>query len=251
MNPIGTCALCKSSNVTLIDSHIVSKWAFRRIVGYDPAAGPNPVAVHGGRAGFSSKQATEYLLCRPCEDLLGVRENYAAKTGLQADSTTFPALTLAKTIEKDDNMELADASALDVDKLIYFAVSVFWRADVAQIDPIVDLAGAREPIRQYLFGGSLPAELDMILTLSRPQVRFPRVDRIVAFPETDSDQPHRHEFIACGMRFTMYTSAPHLEEASLPRKRRLLISDGRSIVNAVAEEAQTSTAYAKLAAKKS
>jgi hypothetical protein len=250
MNPTGTCALCKTSAVPLIDSHIVSKWVYRRIIGYDPTPGTGTVAVADGRAGYSSKQDSEYLLCRSCEDRFGTREDYVARNGLQPDSTTFPALTVATSLDRAENIELADASALDVDQLTYFAASVFWRADVAHSDPIVDLAEAREPIRQYLLGQALPTGVDLVVTLIRPQPHFPRIDRVVAFPGTDVDTPTRHEFIACGMRFTMFTSAPHgMEEASLPRKKRLLISDGQQILNAIAEEAQTSMAYGKLALK--
>jgi hypothetical protein len=251
MNPTGTCELCHTANVILIDSHIVSKWVYRRVIAYDPTQGTSPVAIDGGRAGFSARQATAYLLCRPCEDLLGTRENYVAQNGLQPDSTSFPALAQAKVIQVQGDLAIADLSACDVDKITHFAASVIWRADVGQIEPIVTLGASREPLRQYLLGGPLPANVNVVVTLLRPPPNFPRVDRMASFPGS-SDDGGRHDFIACGMRFTLFTVAgapPPMNEVSLPRTRLVLISDGRALLNTIAEEAQTSTTYGKLSIK--
>lgn len=249
MNHTGTCALCQTSNVTLLDSHIVSKWTYRRIVGYEPTAAPNPVMVAGGRSVLTSKQVKSYLLCQTCENLLSTRENYASQVGLQADST-FPALAAASVVEQKDGVELADIGTLDTDKLTHFAISVFWRADVAQIDPIVDLADAREPLRKYLVGETtLPTSCSLFVTLIRPDPTYPRIDRVVAFPAT-SDDGKRHDFVACGMRFTMYTqsAAPRaLDQISCSGHKLVFISDGRSILNAVAAAVQASQAEGKLA----
>jgi len=95
MSSTGTCMLCRTVNVDLIDSHIVSRWIYRRILEYAPAAGPQGIAVADGRAGYSGKQLSTYLLCRPCEDLLGDWESYAASISLQDDSMTFPILNSA------------------------------------------------------------------------------------------------------------------------------------------------------------
>lgn len=249
MSPTGICALCQTSGVALIDSHIVSKWVYRRVVAFNPTGGNAPVAVDAGRAGFSSKQATEHLLCKPCEDLLSVRENYVAQNGLQPDGATFPALAQAKIVQAQGDLKLADVSALDVDKITHFAISTIWRADVAQIEPIVSLGAWREPIRQYLLGALLPVNVNVVLTLLQPPPQLPRVDRMVTFPAT-SDDGTRHDFIACGMRFTLLmagTTPPPMEDVSLPRTKLALISDGRALLNAIAEEVQTSTTYGKLA----
>jgi len=242
----------------LIESHIVSQWVYRRILGYDSTGGSHGVAVAAGRAGFSGKQVTKPLLCRPCEDRLGDWENHAARNVLQEDGVTFPALASAVTVAKDTEIEVVDLSALDLDKLTRFAVSVFWRADVAGSEPIVDLGDAREPIRLYLLGAALPNDIEVILTLiHQTPPGLPRVDRLLVYPETDTEQPQRHEFIACGMHFTLFTAPPsipaaalpHIAEASFPRRGRGIVSDGRSIRAAVAGRAQASTAYGKLARK--
>ena len=256
MNPTGICKLCRDQNVTLIDSHVVSKWVYRRILGYDPTAAANLVGVYDGRAGFSSEQVTEYLLCKRCEDLLGIRENYASQIALQKDSATFPALEQSATIETAENLELVNVKALDVDALTHFAVSVFWRADLAQIDPIVDLGAAREPLRQYLLSNSpFPASANIVLTLIKPAPSYARIDRLVSFPGTTESPTHGHQvhlFLVCGMRFTLYTGTttpPPLEQFSLPRAKLAFVSNGRSLLDSLAEETQTSSLYGKLASK--
>ncbi len=258
MSTTGTCALCQATGVVLIDSHIVSQWVYRRILGSVPGGKPHGVTVAAGRAAYSGKQAKTPLLCRPCEDRLGDWEDYAARNALQKDGITFSALASAVTVAKDTEMELVDLSALDLDKLTRFAVSVFWRADVAGSSPIVNLGAAREPIRLYLLGATLPSDIEVILGLIKQSAPgIPRVDRLLVYPETDTEQPQRHQFIACGMDFRLFTAPPsipaaelpHLAEASLPRKGRGFVSDGGSIRAVVAGKAQASTAYGKLARK--
>lgn len=251
MSPTGICRLCQAANVVLIDSHIVSRWIYRRTLEYDPAAGVHGVAVADGRAGYSGKQMSTYLLCRPCEDLLGDWEDYAASVSLQEDSVTFPILGSAIVIMATSDAAVAQLTGgVDVDKLSRFAVSVFWRADVAQTEPVVDLHLAREPIRAYLLGAPLPSQIDLVLTVLRPRPGVRRIDRTVIYPETNSEDGDRHEFVACGMRFTLFTKpSPDVLVASLPRKGRLVASDGSDLLATVTNRVQASAPYGKLARK--
>ena len=251
MNPIGTCVLCRSTNVTLINSHIVSRWAYRRLIAYDTGGGNVPVAVDEGRAGFSPKQATEYLLCQACEALLSVREGYVAQHCLQPDSATFPLLQGATVVPSTGLRQVVDVSAFDTDKVTHFGLSVFWRADLGHTDPIVSLEAWREPIREYLLGGPLPDEVDLVVELIQPPKGYPRVDRVMGFPASAPDGT-THDFLAAGMRFLMFTrhaTPPPTAALSLPRAKRAIVTDGRDLLNAVAEKVQTSTAYGKLAQK--
>jgi hypothetical protein len=251
MSPTGTCMLCRTVNVDLIDSHIVSRWIYRRILEYAPAAGPQGIAVADGRAGYSGKQLSTYLLCRTCEDLLGDWESYAASISLQDDSMTFPILSSAAILMARSDAAVGQlAGNVNLHKLTRFAVSVFWRADVAQSDPVVDLNSSREPIRRYLLGGPLPSEIDLVLTVLRPRPGFPRIDRVVIYPATNSEDGDRHEFVACGMYFTLFTKpTPDVLDASLPRKGRLVASDGSQLLATVTTRTQTSAPYGKLAAR--
>jgi hypothetical protein len=250
MNPTGTCALCKTASVVLIESHVVPNWVYRRILAYDPRSGGQGVAIIRGRAGLSGKQAKTYLLCRPCEDLLGVSEDYVARCSLQDDRVTFPLLAAAVSLRSGFGMHLLDLKGADANHLTRFAVGVFWRADVAQSDPIVNLGSAREHIRAYLVGGSLPQEVDVVVNLLRPPAGSPPIDRVLVYPATEDGAGRQHEFVACGLRFTLLTTFPHIPEASLPRMCRGAVSPGHGVTDGVVEKAQASTAYGKLARRR-
>ena len=184
MATIGTCALCEAANAEPKNSHAVSKWTCRRLIGYAPRPAPNPVQAANKFCVLTPKQVTEHLLCADCENGLRLRENYASKMGVQPDGS-FPAMDSVSVVENDKGIVPPDGKALDVGQLTYFAVSVFGRADVAQIEPIVDFGNSREPIRQYLAEQTpLRAGVELFVTLFQPAPFFSRIDRIVAFPAT-------------------------------------------------------------------
>lgn len=250
MSRIGTCALCSQSK-ELLDSHIVSKWTYRRVLGYEPNAAPAPVQVFDGKSVLTSKQVTQHLLCADCEQRLSTWENYASKVGLQADGA-FPARDAVKVVATEGNLKVAESGGLEVDMLTLFAVSVFWRADVAQIEPIVNLGKARDPIRNYLLGRvGFPADSNLFVRLLVPPSGSPRIDRIVAFPATTSESGvERHDFTACGMSFTLYAGGEvpgALYKFSFPQKRMVLLSDGRALLESVAREVTASRAAGSLA----
>lgn len=250
MSPSGTCALCHTPNVALIDSHIISRWLYRRLIELNPTGDSNSlVQVSGDKALLISKQISKYLLCRNCEDLIGQSEQYTSNVVFQTDQS-FPLLAQSSLSNDDGKLALAEVNGFDVDKITRFAISVFWRADVAQIEPIVDLSSSREAIRRYLLGQtSLPPFIDLIVTLLRPVPMFPRIDRLVICPQTQ-DPPEEHLFVACGIRFVLYTGASipsTLAEFSFPRKQRAFAESGELLLHAVVEKTKASNPQGKLA----
>lgn len=247
---IGTCALCQSANVELIDSHVLPRWVYRRLHNLGPVG--QLIATGNGKVGYSSKQDSRHLLCRPCEDRFGDPEQYVSSLVVQPDGT-FPGLTRV-TSEKQaaPGVELARPTGLDVEKLTYFAVSVFWRADVAQSEPVVALGASAEPTRLYLLGGQLPPNLFLVVKLlAADEGSF--ATRIASAPETHNEGQY-HDLLVLGMRFRLITSADvstsrAAAEISLPHSNVVLIDRDRQTANAIAEETQTSTAYGKLAKK--
>jgi hypothetical protein len=73
---------------------------------------------------------------------------------------------------------------------------------------------------------------------------------MLAWPAS-SDDMSSHDFLACGMRFTLYAApvSPALRSIDLVQTKSVVVSSGESILRAVAEEVQTSTTYGKLATK--
>ena len=125
---IGTCALCKR-NDDLQDSHLIPKWAYRRVCEADPAGPQAPVNVAGGNAVLSNKQTSGYLLCAECEQRFSTREGYLARlTEVEKGRIKlFGDVTRLDTPER----KLASLSkAVDAEQIAYFAASVMWRGCV-------------------------------------------------------------------------------------------------------------------------
>lgn len=232
MSQIGTCALCDQSNAEIQDSHIIPRWAYERTVSYQPEVNTNPVVVTGGTAVETSEQVKKYLLCKCCEDRIGKTENYVAKIAVQEDNG-FPALGKVAIIWKPDpSFCVADANLLECSKLINFAASVLWRADIAQIEPIVDLGSFRDQLKQYLLEkGNFPNKARMVLQLLAPTDGTSKIHHSVVFPVTVSyDGYDTHSFLIHGLRFTLYcgSNIPRvMDEYCLIRTHRLIITDGR------------------------
>ena len=251
MAAIGRCALCQTPGVELLESHVLPKWAYRRIVAY-VAGARNPVEVGSGIAVRTSRQVKVNLLCAQCEDRFGRRENYASTIVVQADGA-FPALDLANPQRVTQDIVVATMGHLDIDQLTYFAISVFWRADVAQIDPIVHLGPAREAIRRYLLElDPLPQPVELVVQLIEREPTTPRIDRIVIFPAShpESDPP-LHDFVICGIWFRLYVgelNGPEHFAGSFPRNRGARIIGAQTVLRQsdIADEVQTSTARGAL-----
>jgi hypothetical protein len=75
---------------TLIDSHIIPAWMYRRSARFYPEAGTNPVHAGGGYSILDPSQLTDYLLCQGCEDVFRPWETYLSEVSLQVDDS-FPA----------------------------------------------------------------------------------------------------------------------------------------------------------------
>src|SRR5688572_14352094 len=95
--PIGKCRLCLTDNVELCDSHILPRFAYKRV---RPDKGGGPVFFNGKTAVQTDAQVTEYLLCRGCEDrFMKVETRFAP---LVYDKGQFPLLDkLGKPVSQE------------------------------------------------------------------------------------------------------------------------------------------------------
>jgi hypothetical protein len=164
--PIGVCKLCLQTK-DLQDSHYLPKGAYK--VNRAPALNnPHPVVLSNDELLQSSAQLSDYLLCSDCEQrfskngeawVLGnVPRNYGEKFPiLDGLSAEVPLLTDGGTKVYAG----AKSKLLDMEKIVYFAMSVFWRGAVHNWKstlrseaPDVHLCAYEEPIRQFLLGTS-------------------------------------------------------------------------------------------------
>jgi hypothetical protein len=117
----------------LCDSHLIPKATFKAL--RDPMdSNPNPVLIGDYGAYKSSKRVSDYLLCECCEDRFRTRgENWVLANCYHPDGT-FPLRSVLFSTSPHWNLDgtlIYKTSAipeLNGTKLVYFAMSVFWRA---------------------------------------------------------------------------------------------------------------------------
>lgn len=139
---------------------------------------PNPVALSNNELVQSSTQLSDYLLCSDCEQKFSKNgESWVLANIPRNYEEQFPILNAlnAETpiLEEGGTKVYAGAKVkrLDMEKIVYFAMSVFWRGAVHvwksslhSEAPDVNLCAYEEPIRQFLLGAS-PLSDDVAVTV--------------------------------------------------------------------------------------
>lgn len=179
-------------------------------------------------------QLKEHLLCESCEARIKLWEDCIACLSLQEDDH-FPALESVAPFLGEPNAAfvVADASTLDVEKIVRFAVSVIWRASVSSKVPAVKLGRYEDGLAAYLRNDAtqLPAHVRLRLELIRP-MSGPRFDRSVWEPYTHRDDVHLvrvHSFYWFGMWFHLHVGCEHaspVDMMCLATQGKVVISDG-------------------------
>jgi hypothetical protein len=219
-----------------------------RLINQRPAGAPaSPIRVEDEIAIASPNQDAEYMLCRQCEQIISKSENYVASVALQEDGT-FPALALTKIVPSPPDLEwrIGDASALDIDAIARFAVSIVWRAS-ASVSATFTKTNLGDKFASefadYLLspGRSFPGQTRLILEFMDPQ-NLPRVDRMVVAPESKRDGGfHVHQFCIFGMWFRLLVGGqvPSTSTVlSFVDTRLVLLSDGSRLLASAAKRAQ-------------
>ena len=123
---------------------------------------PFPVAVTPEKTIQTSKQISDYLLCKECEDRFNKGGEKWVVENCWRSETDFPLqAALLKTTPlftngPDFTAYSGSAPGVEVDRLAYFAASVIWRASVHQwkqyghAPPRLALGPYQELLRQYL-----------------------------------------------------------------------------------------------------
>ena len=250
---IGNCRLCGDQGVELRDSHIVSKAAYRRIVD-GPEGEPRerqPVMVTRAPSVLTNAQMREHLLCSLCEGVFGDLEDYAFPLLAQGDGS-FPWLARVRPAQRP---EIGDSSALDVDRLSRFAVSLFWRLHVFR-DRRVELGSYEPQFRAYLMSEApFPTSASLVVSLLDP-TRSPttsRVDRSFCIFRTSRVRGyHLHRFVILGVDIGLFVGnalPKRLADVSLSRCGLVAIRPTDSYALQLARVAANSKPKASLAAR--
>lgn len=218
--PIDKCKLCGLVK-ELCDSHYLPKrlYTFGRA---GQLKNPNPVMEVNGELKQISSQYRDYVFCQQCEDLLNKNgERWVLANIPQDYDGAFPlqvAINKLTPVLLGDGLVLCNVSgqnAFDVEHLVYFGMSIFWRGAVHewkttswQIAPKVDLGRLEESIRAFLHGdGSFPHGLVLTIDI------WPYCKALqVSYPVLASHLPEcqRYWFHIPGLLFSLYlgTSIP-------------------------------------------
>jgi hypothetical protein len=153
------------------------------------AKNPNPVIVSDGVAARTSKQDTELMLCEACEHRFGRAENYVARV-LRADddASTPPFMSMLGAVRATkQRVRLADPGKLDTELLVYFGLSVIWRASVSTEIDQCHLGPYEEQFRAFLLGeSSFPANAACVLLFhDLPLPNGQNVRRMCTTPVTE------------------------------------------------------------------
>jgi hypothetical protein len=135
MKITGTCKLCLKSEVVLRDSHLLPKAGYRLVTRSQD--GEAPVVIKRDVSISKDEHVRGHVFCSDCEGLLSKSGEAWVLKNCHRPEESF---TLKSVLEKakpeyDDGRQLTVYSAanipdIDVEKLVYFAASVFWRASI-------------------------------------------------------------------------------------------------------------------------
>jgi hypothetical protein len=181
----------------LRDSHYIPRRAYSMNLAKS-LPNPNPVVVSHGKAKQVSDQLRGHTFCGDCEQMLSQNGEKWVLANIPVDQgEPFPlqdAIIPENPAFINENVNVYEGrkiKAFDMDQLIYFAMSIFWRGAARQwksslggIAPLVDLGNEFEPIRQYLLGGSFPDNVALLIFIYNRKP--PMNAATVVFKETGS-----------------------------------------------------------------
>lgn len=224
---IGICKFCDEI-ATLRDSHIIPKWAYKRITSDDGPRPRQPILVEFDVATITNKQFTEHLLCDSCEQRFGAWENTLSQLLVQGDGA-FPWLDL---VAPKRTTGAADSAAVDANAVAKFACSVFWRASVTRkLSVRLRLGPYEDSIRRYLRNEeSFPDAATLIVSLGLSSKEgLPSLARFILMPQSKRDGGcHIHAFAMCGALFYLVVGGIKIADADTFCFVRKRIVDVRS-----------------------
>jgi len=207
----GKCRLCEKET-DIHNSHLIARAFYLRLRGKGRGnTDPHIVTSEGARS--TSYQYRQHLLCKTCESRFkDGGEDYVL--GISAQPDPFPLLEIITAANskyyRENSYKACDAistPSIDRSKIIYFAVSVFWRASIVNwrmrdgTSSVRIMLGSRynEEIRKYLMGeGALPRQCALEVNVATD---LPSRNVIAAPNGKHNDKVAGFAFQACGIHY--------------------------------------------------
>lgn len=219
----GVCKLCLREG-KLLRSHLVPR-AYYKLLRTPGADHPNPLTTFDNTTRTSQDQLAQHLLCEACEDRInknGERWVLLNNYRLAGPSPMYRALLAAKADPKFRSGTVYSALSvpeIDIDKLVYFGASIFWRASVTDWAvggkpmQLIQLgAKYQEQFRQYLNGQSgFPSSSAIWIAVVRSESPAP----LINFPVGEiRGKHHQHGFHVFGLDYFLYVGGTLTEEVT-------------------------------------
>ncbi len=229
---MGNCALCLNDG-PLCRSHLLPAASYKPLRSVH-RTNPHPLIVTPERAYTTSKQPADYLLCPKCEERFHHQgEDWVLSHSYRGGSHGFKfrdiLLRQSPVFQEGDSRihTCATIADLAMEKVIYFAASVFWRSAVhtwRRDERIIhiELGKYEEPLRLFLLGvAPFPARMALHTSISSLEGDLLAVCHVTE--ENRIDGLRTYQFAIPGMvfqlivsghlpdRYLTYSTAPALE----------------------------------------
>jgi hypothetical protein len=218
--PVGICKLCLEIKELQL-SHLYPRALYSALRNED-GGNSNPVLLTQDTEVQKSGQIKDYLLCRECEQYFN-RHGERWVTRFVFDGRTFrlrDILLNATPVEQTEDDKLipyagAEILHVNMDKLIFFGLSLFWRASVHKwtlLDTEIHLplGPDEEPLRQCLLGQvCVPNNMAMSVMVAGKGI--PPWQSFVAIgPSGEEGKPEkRYVIMLAGLNFMLVVNSPH------------------------------------------
>jgi hypothetical protein len=204
------CKLCKQER-ELRESHFLPAAVYAQLRD-DAAKNANPVVITTEIAQTTSRQIKDYVLCPECEDRFSkygetwVMANMARREGFGLQRALLARKPMGANEHFAYYSSLGDPP-IDMDALVYFGMSVFWRAAAhtwrnasGQLNGI-DLGPFEEPIRRFLLGDTFPDNTVVLITVWPTKIVLP-----AAYTPKRGSAPDCHifNFLVPGIEFKLF-----------------------------------------------
>jgi hypothetical protein len=172
---INKCPLC-TLDKEIVNSHLVPHAMWKRCKAPDS----EPILLTSKSMVQTSKEVTTYLLCSDCEGLLNNGGEQWLLPKLAFVDGRFPLLDILRSsppLFQDPDLTIYAGTTnpkIEVDKLVHFALGVFWKAsvddwDIEHGENLIELGKHTEEIRAFLKEGApFPQDIVLHLTVSPP-----------------------------------------------------------------------------------
>jgi hypothetical protein len=209
---IGRCRLCLRANQELQNSHFISAAIYKVC----KSRNKQPIPVGGGPSRPTGRHIADELLCRACEQRFSkYGEAWTIKNMARRRRFRIQAIleNAQPTVTNNRLAVFGQVAGIDVERLVYFALSIFWRAsvhrwrdpDTDRIVETISLGDFEEPIRQFLVSGTTWPSHVVVLVSVWPCRNPPLIFRTPVVAKQDGFE--NFEFSIPGITFKLATDS--------------------------------------------